>query len=150
MQKPALRKASLRRLVYGANLGLGMTAGVVIGGLVVLAVANSLEMFLIAAVITTLGSTLNQPALSALAIDLADRGRMGKAMATFSMFYRAGEGLGAPLAGVGHQALVLDHVERRVRCTFDHIHGLGVGFRGARGRSGGGGRRGGGGRPGGG
>jgi len=36
MQKPALRKASLRRLVYGANLGLGMTAGVVIGGLVVL------------------------------------------------------------------------------------------------------------------
>jgi predicted MFS family arabinose efflux permease len=35
----------------------------------------------------------------ALAIDRAAPSRMGKAMATYSMFFRVGEGLGAPLAG---------------------------------------------------
>jgi predicted MFS family arabinose efflux permease len=32
-------------------------------------------------------------------MDRAASGRMGKAMATYSMFFRVGEGLGAPLAG---------------------------------------------------
>jgi MFS family permease len=68
-------------------------------GFAVLAVSTSLWMFLVAAVIGSFGSSLSQPALSALSIDLADRSRMGKAMATFSMFYRVGEGLGAPVAG---------------------------------------------------
>jgi MFS family permease len=102
-----LSRLLLGRFVDRGARGYWIVAGnlISIGGLVVLALAHSLEMFLIAAVVTTLGSSLNQPALSALAIDLADHGRMGKAMATFSMFYRVGEGLGAPLAGALIQLL---------------------------------------------
>jgi MFS family permease len=61
--------------------------------------ANRIELFVVAAVFTGLGHSVAQPSLMALAMDRADRSRMGKAMATYSMFYRVGEGLGAPVAG---------------------------------------------------
>jgi MFS family permease len=96
----------MSRLVVGRFVDRGargywIVVGNVISivGFAVLALSNSLGMFLVAAVINSFGSSLSQPALSALSIDLADRQRMGKSMATFSMFYRVGEGLGAPLAG---------------------------------------------------
>jgi len=44
----------------------------------VLVFASSLGMFLVGAVVTSFGSSLAQPALSALAIDLADRSPHGK------------------------------------------------------------------------
>ena len=61
--------------------------------------ARGIEAFILAAVLSAAGVSLAQPALMALAMDLATVGRMGKAMATYSMFFRVGEGLGAPLAG---------------------------------------------------
>src|SRR5581483_10444312 len=60
---------------------------------------RGIEGFIVAAVLSASGASMSQPALMALAMDRAAAGRMGKAMATYSMFFRAGEGLGAPLAG---------------------------------------------------
>ena len=75
------------------------------GGYSVLAIAlvvftqvRGLEGFLLAAGLSALGISMAQPALMALAMDRAAPGRMGKSMATYSMFFRLGEGLGAPLA----------------------------------------------------
>ncbi|MBM2811548.1 MAG: transporter [Chloroflexi bacterium] len=73
--------------------------GSLIVGFAILANTSSLQGFLLAAIATGLGQSLVQTSLMALAIDLSEKARMGKAMATFSMFYRLGEGIGAPIAG---------------------------------------------------
>ncbi len=94
------------RLVLGRQLDRGSRGGWIVSGYLLLAVAflvftqvRGIEGFIVAAVLSALGASLAQPALMALAMDRAAAGRMGKAMATYSMFYRVGEGLGAPLAG---------------------------------------------------
>jgi MFS family permease len=66
---------------------------------VVFIVSTSLVLFVLAGVIGAAGLALSQPALMAFAMDRASPGRMGKAMATYSMFYRVGEGVGSPVAG---------------------------------------------------
>ena len=94
------------RLILGRHLDRGSRGIWIIGGYALLGMAfvaftqvRGLEGFLIAAVLSAAGTSLAQPALMALAMDRAADGRMGKAMATSSMFFRVGEGLGAPLAG---------------------------------------------------
>ncbi|MEA2638927.1 MAG: hypothetical protein QOF51_321 [Chloroflexota bacterium] len=94
------------RLVLGRYLDRGSRGTWIVGGYALLGLAfavftqvRGLEGFLIAAVLSAAGTSLAQPALMALAMDRAAAGRMGKAMATYSMFFRVGEGLGAPLAG---------------------------------------------------
>ncbi|MEA2642665.1 MAG: hypothetical protein QOF51_4059 [Chloroflexota bacterium] len=91
----------LGRLVDRTSRGIWIAAGyaVLIVGFVVFILAQGIEAFVLAGVVNAFGQSLIQPALMALAIDRADRTRMGKAMATYSMFFRAGEGLGAPIAG---------------------------------------------------
>ncbi|HZT07909.1 MAG TPA: MFS transporter [Chloroflexota bacterium] len=95
------------RFVCGRYLDRGSRGQWILAGYWLLAVAfvvftqaRDLNGFIIAAVFSAVGTSLAQPALMALAMDRAAAGRMGKAMATYSMFYRVGEGLGAPLAGV--------------------------------------------------
>ena len=94
------------RLVIGPSLdrgsrGLWIVLGyaTIILSFAVLMVASSIELFVLASVINAVGQSVAQPSLMAVAIDRAERSRMGKAMATFSMFYRAGEAIGAPIAG---------------------------------------------------
>ncbi len=94
------------RLVLGRLLDRGSRGLWIVGGYSSLAIAfavftqaRGLEGFIVAAVFSAFGASLAQPALMALAMDRAATGRMGKAMATYSMFYRVGEGLGAPFAG---------------------------------------------------
>jgi MFS family permease len=81
--------------------GIWIAAGycAMIASFAIFIMAASIEMFIVAGFLYSVGSSLGQPALNAFAMDLAAPGRMGKAMATFSMAYRVGEGLGAPLAG---------------------------------------------------
>jgi MFS family permease len=69
------------------------------GSFGVLIFATGIEIFMLAAVLSALGRSFAEPSMSAFAMDRAASGRMGKAMATYSMFYRVGEGIGAPLAG---------------------------------------------------
>jgi MFS family permease len=94
------------RLLIGRRLDSGtrgqwLVAGylTMMIGFAVLMLATRLEMFLLASVINAVGQSIANPTLLAVAMDRAERSRMGKAMATFSMFYRAGEGIGAPIAG---------------------------------------------------
>jgi MFS family permease len=94
------------RLMLGRYLDRGSRGRWIVGGYALLALAfvaftqvRGLEGFLLAAVLSASGIALAQPSMMALAMDRAASGRMGKAMATYSMFFRAGEGLGAPFAG---------------------------------------------------
>jgi len=94
------------RLVFGRYLDRGSRGVWIAAGYSVLAIAlvvftqvRGLEGFIAAAILSAIGISLAQPALMALAMDLAAPGRMGKSMATYSMFFRLGEGLGSPIAG---------------------------------------------------
>lgn len=91
----------LGRMVDRGSRGIWIATGygVLIAAFAAFIMADGIEMFVVAAILTAVGQSLLHPALMALAIDRAEPGRMGKAMATFSMFYRVGEGLGAPVAG---------------------------------------------------
>lgn len=96
----------LARFVLGPLLDRGSRGlwivvgyGMMMAAFVAFILANRIELFIVAAVFTGVGHSVAQPSLMALAMDRADRSRMGKAMATYSMFYRVGEGVGAPVAG---------------------------------------------------
>jgi len=96
-----LARVALGRLTDLGSRGIWIAVGYsgLLAGLVVFTMARSIEIFIVAAILTSLGHSLVQPALMALAMDRSAPGRLGKAMATYSMAYRVGEGLGAPLAG---------------------------------------------------
>jgi predicted MFS family arabinose efflux permease len=94
------------RLLVGHYLDRGGRGWWIVSGYALLALAfasftqaRGVEGFILAAVLSAAGTALAQPTLMALAIDRAAPGRLGKAMATYSMFFRVGEGLGAPVAG---------------------------------------------------
>jgi MFS family permease len=91
----------LGRLLDRGSRGHWIVAGYALmaGAFLTFMFADALGIFVVAAVLNAFGRSLAEPAMSAFAMDRAASGRMGKAMATFSMFYRVGEGLGAPLAG---------------------------------------------------
>jgi MFS family permease len=91
----------LGRLLDQKSRGFWLVCGylVLLVAFAVFTQADRLELFLIAALLNAVGLSLAQPTLMAFAIDRAERTRMGRAMATYSMFYRVGEGIGAPMAG---------------------------------------------------
>lgn len=96
----------LARIVLGpivdrGNRGIWMAAGysAMVAAFAVFTMADRIEVFIAAGFLNSIGHALGQPALAAFAMDRAAPGRMGKAMATFSMAYRVGEGVGAPVAG---------------------------------------------------
>lgn len=97
----------LVRVLFGrffdqGSRGLWILAGygLMIVSFPVFILADSIALFVLAGVLNTLGHVVGHPALTAFVMDRAEPGRMGRAMATFSMAYRVGEGLGAPMAGV--------------------------------------------------
>jgi MFS family permease len=96
-----LARLLLGRTADRASRGTWIAAGyvVLIGAFFVFTLAQRLEVFIAAAILNAIGQSLVQPSLLAFAMDRAESGRMGKAMATYSMFYRVGEGTGAPIAG---------------------------------------------------
>lgn len=96
-----LARFALGALMDRGSRGLWIVAGYgsMMAAFLAFILANRIEVFVVAAVFMGLGHSLALPALQALAMDRADRSHIGKAMATYSMFYRVGEGLGAPVAG---------------------------------------------------
>jgi predicted MFS family arabinose efflux permease len=56
-------------------------------------------MILVGGVFNSFGQALNNSTTTALAMDLADPARRGKAMATFSISFQLGVGIGAIIAG---------------------------------------------------
>ena len=72
---------------------------VIVAALVLLALAESVPLFLAGAVLFGLGTGLNSPTLYAWTVDLSHPERRGRAVATMYIALEAGIGLGALLAG---------------------------------------------------
>jgi MFS family permease len=87
----------LDRFSRGFWLAVGLTLGVV--AFAILAAASGIVWFIAGGIVNSVALSLSQPTLMAIAMDRADPSHMGRAMATYSMFFRAGEAIGAPLAG---------------------------------------------------
>jgi MFS family permease len=81
-------------------------------GVVGLMLATDLWSLTLAGVVGVLGQVVLNPILLAVAIDRADPRRPGSGMATFSLAYQMGNGIGAPIAGLlieglGYQGMFL-------------------------------------------
>jgi MFS family permease len=69
-------------------------------GLVTIAVASGLPVALLGAVAMGAGFSLLNPSLMLIVVDRVDIGARGAALGTFTAFFDAGVGVGAPLAGL--------------------------------------------------
>jgi MFS family permease len=85
------------RIGRGRSIRVG--TGVAIGALG-LAVAGGMAAFSLAAIAYALASALVNPAISAVAIERAPRGRIGSAMATYSIGYQIANGFSGVLWGL--------------------------------------------------
>jgi predicted MFS family arabinose efflux permease len=88
----------LDRGTRGAWIAAGFAFMIV--SMLVLLVARSLDLILVAGVLNALGNTILNAILLVLAMDLADPNRPGAGMATFSMSYQLGAAVGAPIFGI--------------------------------------------------
>ena len=79
-------------------LSAGISVGII--GLGVAATASDLPGLLLAACIFAIGSSTTSPLATAIAIDRADPARRGAAMATYSLGYQLGFGVGGAAWGV--------------------------------------------------
>ena len=69
-------------------------------GLVTIAIAQSLPVALVGALAMGAAFSLLYPSLSLIVVDRVPDNRRGAALGTFTAFFDAGVGLGAPLAGI--------------------------------------------------
>ncbi|MGH2379898.1 MAG: MFS transporter [Candidatus Limnocylindria bacterium] len=83
-----------RHLVLSTGISIGIVA------LGVAAIASDLPGLLLAACIFAIGSCATSPLATAIAIDRADPARRGAAMATYSLGYQLGFGIGGAAWGV--------------------------------------------------
>ncbi|MBM2813038.1 MAG: major facilitator transporter [Chloroflexi bacterium] len=90
------------RFLDRGGRGWWLLAGFVfmILAMLVLFVARSLEVILLAGVVHAIGSTIINTMLLVVAMDLSDPHRPGAGMATYSMAYQLGAALGAPIFGL--------------------------------------------------
>ncbi len=97
----------LARLVAGglpdrfgpAPVAIGATLAEAVG-LAMIAVAPTLPVALLGAVAMGAGFSLLNPSLMLIVVDRVDVGARGAALGTFTAFFDAGVGVGAPLAGL--------------------------------------------------
>jgi MFS family permease len=94
--RPVLGKQS-DAMGRGPAIALGLAAQWV--GLLLILVAQSLPMILIGGVFVSLGWAMIGSVTTALAMDLTDPRSRGRGMATFSMSFQLGVGLGSLIAG---------------------------------------------------
>jgi MFS family permease len=85
------------RVGRGPSLAAGF--GCVALSLVMVAYASDLLWVVLAGIVHSVGATLHLPTSLALAIDSANPRRRGAAMASYSMWFQVGYGLGAAVAG---------------------------------------------------
>ncbi len=81
----------------GPSIAIGLAAQLI--GLVFIVLADGLALILAGGFFATLGAALIGSATTALAMDLANPRFRGRAMATFSMSFQLGVGVGALIAG---------------------------------------------------
>lgn len=81
--------------VRSITLGFGVSAL----GLLIVALAGDLTGIILGGVVFTLGGSLSEPSLYAIALDRSPAERRGAAMATYTMAFQLGGGIGAVLSG---------------------------------------------------
>lgn len=92
---------------YGRPVIIKISLGILLLSLLLIAVANSSFMLMVASAIYGVATGMLSPSASAWTIDLSDPRHRGKAVATMYIFMEVGIGLGALLAG----SLFVDRVE---------------------------------------
>ena len=83
----------------GPRFRIAVGLGAQLVGLVFILVADALPLILLGGVFFALSSALIGSSTTALAMDLANPHRRGQAMATYSISYQMGVGLGSILSG---------------------------------------------------
>jgi MFS family permease len=96
LSRPLLGRLSDR---IGRGPAIAFSFLFIAAGLALIASADSLQALIVGGVFTTLGSAINGSSTTALAMDLAGPTNRGRAMATFSLSFQVGAGVGALLAG---------------------------------------------------
>jgi MFS family permease len=85
---------------FGASRTAAAAAAVEAVGLVVIALAQSIAVAILGAVAMGAAFSLLFPSLALLVVNRVDERRRGVAMGTFTAFFDAGVGIGAPIAGI--------------------------------------------------
>jgi MFS family permease len=83
----------------GRAPSIALALGSQLIGFSIILVSSTLPMIILGGVFVTLGTAMNSSASTALAMDLASPQSRGKSMATFSISFQLGAGIGAFLAG---------------------------------------------------
>jgi MFS family permease len=86
-------RAGAARVAIGATLGEA-------AGLLTIALAHSLPVALLGGMAMGAAFSLLNPSLMLIAVDRVSESARGAAMGTFTAFFDAGVGIGAPLAGL--------------------------------------------------
>ncbi len=94
--RPALGKKS-DAMGRGPAIALGLCAQLI--GLLLIVMAQGLPLILVGGVFVTLGWAMIGSTATALAMDLSDPRSRGRSMATFSVSFQIGAGVGAIIAG---------------------------------------------------
>ena len=94
--RPLLGKKS-DAIGRGPAIAIGLGAQLI--GLVALVTANDITIVLAGGFFTTIGMSMIGSTTTALALDLANPRSRGRAMATFSISYQLGAGLGSLISG---------------------------------------------------
>jgi MFS family permease len=94
--RPVLGKKS-DAIGRGPAIGLGLAAQC--AGFLMVVIAQSLPLMIVGGVFVALGSSMIGSTTTALAMDLANARFRGQAMATFSLSFQLGAGIGAMIAG---------------------------------------------------
>jgi predicted MFS family arabinose efflux permease len=102
-------RASSSRILDHAERGTIILVGAALGAaaLGAAALATTIEGLIVGGVLYALGMSAVSPATLALTLDRAEPRRMGAAMATYSLGYQLGVGLGAAIAGAAIDAFPL-------------------------------------------
>jgi MFS family permease len=94
--RPVLGKKS-DAMGRGPAIAFGLSAQLI--GLLLIIIAHSLPLILVGGFFVAMGVAMIGSTTTALAMDLADPRSRGRAMATFSISFQIGAGVGAMIAG---------------------------------------------------
>lgn len=96
LSRPVIGRRS-DRMGRGLAIALGLASQAF--GILLIIFAQNLPTLIVAGVFTSVGAAVNNAVTTALAIDMGDPTQRGRAMATFSISFQLGGGVGAIIAG---------------------------------------------------
>ena len=99
------------------SIFLGLT--VQLAGLALMLAAGNLAVLVIAGMLYSVGNGMSEPSVYAIVIESAPKERQGAAMATYTMSFQLGSGIGSVVGG-----LIIEHLRFQAAYTLALIPGL--------------------------